>query len=118
VIVRDLSDIGYWTLKVWRDQTEEDMHRQTWWGTPDYERGWFAELNAEIARRCEQMHGQSPPDGFDIHYSPMWLDGCNNHCLYHARRHPWVETAYEKASREGFERWDRREIERTRRRVA
>ena len=109
----DLSDVGYWTLKVWRDIAEEDMAQDTYWA-----RQRFTELNAEIARRCEQMHGQSPPDGFDIHYSPMWLDGCNNHCIYHARRHPWVETAYEKASREGFERWDRREVERTRRRVA
>jgi hypothetical protein len=113
MILRDLSDIGYWTLKAWRNMAEEDMAQD-----PYCSMQWFAELNAEIARRCEQMEGQPTPNGFDVHYSPMWLDGCNNHCIHIARRYPWVETAYETASREGFERWDRLEIARTRRRVA
>lgn len=69
---RDLSDVPYWTLKIWRDYAahEEDT------GEFDYDachnRLWMAELNAEIARRCEQTHGQRLPDGYDIYGSPAW----------------------------------------------
>ena len=68
---RDLSHVPYWTLKIWRDYAEDEVDRGVEDSTP-CALLWMAELNAEIARWCEQTHGQRLPDGYDIYGSPAW----------------------------------------------
>lgn len=102
-----MSELNYWELKFSRDDSEEMLSQNDDPYSQAQQREWIALADAEIARREEQfkLRGRSPPDGYDIHYSPMWMEGCNSHCIYVSRHHPWVETAGEQLSRKGFEAW-------------